>query len=39
VAADADFPLQPNLPPVTADDQTRGSAEASIVLMEYSDFQ
>jgi hypothetical protein len=39
VAAEAEFPVEPNLPPVTADDHVRGSDDASITLIEYSDFQ
>lgn len=39
VQADAEFPVQPGLPPVTADDHTKGSGDAPITVIEYSDFQ
>lgn len=31
--------LVPNLPPVTADDYVRGSLDAPVTLITYSDFQ
>jgi hypothetical protein len=39
VAAEAEFPLQPGLPPITTEDNAEGPADASITLIEYSDFQ
>ena len=38
-AAAAEFPVQPGLPPVTEEDHVRGGDDASITLIEYSDFQ
>ena len=39
VAADAEFPVAPGLSPVTAADHVRGSEDASMTLIVYSDFQ
>lgn len=39
VPADAEFPVQQGLPPVSAADHTRGRSDAPITLIEYSDFQ
>jgi hypothetical protein len=38
-AAAAEFPVEPGLRPVTEEDHTRGNDDASITLIEYSDFQ
>ena len=38
-AAAADFPVAPGLSPVTEADHIRGNENASITLIEYSDFQ
>jgi len=39
VEADAEFPVQQGLPPVSADDHVEGPSDAEITLIEYSDFQ
>ena len=37
--APLDFPVEPRIPPVTADDHVHGPADAAITFVEYSDFQ
>ena len=39
VEADAEFPVQQGLVPVSTDDYTKGSSDAPITVIEYSDFQ
>jgi hypothetical protein len=39
VADSFDFPLVPGIPSVTDEDHLHGSADASITLIEYADFQ
>jgi hypothetical protein len=39
VAANPGFPVAAGLSPVTAEDHTRGSDDATITLIVYSDFQ
>ncbi len=34
-----DLPIESRVPPINDDDYTHGSAEASITLIEYADFQ
>jgi len=35
----APIPQDPNIPPVTADDWSKGPADAPVALVEYGDFQ
>jgi hypothetical protein len=39
VAMPFDFPVEPRIPPISEEDHTHGSADASITLIEYADFQ
>ena len=39
VAAPFDLPVESRIPPVTEEDHLHGSADASITLIEYADFQ
>ncbi len=39
VAVPFDFPVESRIPPISEDDHTHGSTDASITLIEYADFQ
>nr|HID13525.1 hypothetical protein [Anaerolineae bacterium] len=39
VEAPFDFPVEPRIPPVTAEDHVHGPADAPITFIEYADFQ
>jgi hypothetical protein len=39
VAEPLEFPVNENIPPVTADDWVEGPANAPITFIEYADFQ
>jgi hypothetical protein len=39
VEAPLDFPVEPRIPELTAEDHVHGPADASITFIEYADFQ